>query len=143
MTLGFRIEAGAASVVYATDHEPTQRVSGSGADSLDAVDAVFGPADHQDRKMASFAQDTDLLISDAQYTPEEYPSHVGWGHATTHDALQLALRARARRVALFHHDPERSDEALDQLVGECRHLIVRTGAELECLAAQEGVELFL
>jgi phosphoribosyl 1,2-cyclic phosphodiesterase len=143
MTLGFRIEHGSSSLVYATDHEPTQQDATAVPEATDPVDALFGPVDYQGRKMAQFAADADLLISDAQYTPEEYPAKVGWGHATTHDALQLALRSRARRLALFHHDPERSDDALDQLVTECRRLIARTGASLECFAAQEGVELSL
>jgi ribonuclease BN (tRNA processing enzyme) len=93
--------------------------------------------------MARFAEDADLLISDAQYTPEEYPPKAGWGHASTRDAVHLALRARARRLALFHHDPERSDDALDRIVDDCRDLIARAGARLECLAAQEGAELLL
>jgi phosphoribosyl 1,2-cyclic phosphodiesterase len=143
MTLGFRIESGKRSLVYATDHEPDQRDGPAAHGGPDPIDRLFGPAGHQDRKLALFAAETDLLICDAQYTPEEYKAHVRWGHSSTEDALEMALRARARRLALFHHDPDRSDCELDRLVGECRGLIAQTGAGLECFAAQEGVELSL
>ena len=51
-------------------------------------------------------------MHDGQYTREEYPSHVGWGHSSLHDALAFAALAGVARLAVFHHDPARDDEAL-------------------------------
>jgi phosphoribosyl 1,2-cyclic phosphodiesterase len=140
LTLGFRIEVGNRSVVYATDHEPAQRGAPS-ASPVDPIAALFGSGTHQDRKLEQFAEGTDLLICDAQYTPAEFPAKAGWGHASTHDALELALRAGARRLAFFHHDPERCDDAVDALVAECRGLAARARSPLDCFAAQEGLEI--
>jgi ribonuclease BN (tRNA processing enzyme) len=60
------------------------------------------------------ARDADVLIHDCQYTDEEYPEHVGWGHSRLTDALTFARRVEARRLLLFHHDPLHPDDFLDR-----------------------------
>jgi phosphoribosyl 1,2-cyclic phosphodiesterase len=129
MALGFRIELGRRSLVYATDHEPTPAVNG-GEPPLDS-------------DLIRFASGADLLICDAQYTGEEYRRHVGWGHSSVTDAVRLALAAGVRQMALFHHDPERTDAALDALLAEAQAEIVRRGGTMDCIAATEGMELTL
>jgi ribonuclease BN (tRNA processing enzyme) len=62
------------------------------------------------------ARGVDLLLHDAQYTREEYPRHVGWGHSTIHDALALARLAGVKHLVPFHHDPGREDAALEAAV---------------------------
>ena len=62
------------------------------------------------------ARGVDLLLHDAQYTREEYPRHVGWGHSTIHDALAFARLAGVKHLVLFHHDPGREDAALEAAV---------------------------
>ena len=59
------------------------------------------------------ARDADLLIHDCQYTDEEYPEHIGWGHSRIDDTLTFANRVGAKRLLLFHHDPLHSDDFLD------------------------------
>ncbi|HEX5893943.1 MAG TPA: hypothetical protein VFY33_03875, partial [Solirubrobacterales bacterium] len=59
------------------------------------------------------ACNADLLIHDCQYTDEEYPDHVGWGHSRLSDTLTFARRVEARRLLCFHHDPLHSDDFLD------------------------------
>jgi phosphoribosyl 1,2-cyclic phosphodiesterase len=101
-TLGYRVEADGSSVCYIPDHEP-----GLGA-----------PLDELDEEWISgldLARQASLLLHDCQYTDEEYPAHIGWGHAPVSDALSYAHRAQAERVVLFHHDPLHSDEFLDAL----------------------------
>ena len=56
----------------------------------------------------------DLLIHDSQYTPAEFAKKATWGHCTAEYALWLAGHAGVKRLALFHHDPNRSDDALDE-----------------------------
>lgn len=129
LTLGFRIEAAGRSVVYATDQEP-HPAADSGEPVLDAA-------------LIRFAAGADLLIGDAQYTPEEYCQHLGWGHSSMTDAVRLALAAGVRRLVLFHHDPERSDAALDHLLARARAEVVRRGGVLDCTAAAEGLEIKL
>ena len=55
----------------------------------------------------------DLLIHDAYYSDEEYPTQQGRGHSSPRQALELAQSARAKRLLLFNHHPERTDQALD------------------------------
>jgi len=62
------------------------------------------------------ARGADLLLHDAQYTREEYPHHVGWGHSTIHDALAFARLAGVNHLVPFHHDPGREDAALEAAI---------------------------
>jgi phosphoribosyl 1,2-cyclic phosphodiesterase len=92
---GFRIEAEGAVVVYATDYE-------HGDPACDAG-------------LLDVARGCDLLISDAQFTPDEYPLRKGWGHTTWAHAADLAEAAGAARLLLFHHDPSHDDDALARI----------------------------
>jgi len=112
--LGYRIEHGGKSVVYATDTEHW---------------ACVDPA------LLQLAQDADVLIYDAQYTPEEYPTKVGWGHSTFEAASELAKRAGVKRLVLFHHDPRRDDAAVAELESRARRSFT------DVVAAREGMVL--
>lgn len=83
----------------------------------------------------------DLLFHDAQYTEEEYATTRGWGHSTFTDAVDLALEAGVKRLGLFHHDPNRTDDELDRIVDECRERIQKAGSTLECFGCAEGMVL--
>jgi len=99
-TLGYRVSEGDTSVCYIPDHEP-----GLGTPLTELEDEwISGLA---------LARGADLLIHDGQYTDEEYPQHLGWGHSPLGDALQFGRRAAAGRLLLFHHDPLHSDDFLD------------------------------
>jgi ribonuclease BN (tRNA processing enzyme) len=63
----------------------------------------------------------DLLLHDAQYTAEEYPEHVGWGHSSIPHTLAFATVTGVMMLVPVHHDPAHSDEMLDQLFEEARH----------------------
>jgi len=133
VTLGYRIEADGAAVVYATDHEPHERPIGPDGE------AVHRPLrHHEDRRHAGFLANADLVIHDTQYTLAEYPAKVGWGHSTLEYALDVAEAAHAKRLALFHHDPLRTDDALDRLVETARTEAALRGSTLEIFAAAEG-----
>jgi ribonuclease BN (tRNA processing enzyme) len=99
-TLGYRVEDGDTTLCYIPDHEP-----GLGA-PLDALEDEWISGLH-------LARNASLLIHDCQYTDDEYPAHLGWGHSPVSDALAFAHRSRAERVLLFHHDPLHSDDFLD------------------------------
>jgi phosphoribosyl 1,2-cyclic phosphodiesterase len=101
-TLGYRVEADGSSVCYIPDHEP-----GLGATLRELEEEWISGFD--------LARGASLLLHDCQYTDEEYPLHIGWGHSPLSDALIFAHRAQAERVLLFHHDPLHSDEFLDTL----------------------------
>ncbi len=72
-------------------------------------------ADEQNVMLEEFFSGADLLIHDSQYTEREYECKVGWGHSPIEYAVASATRAGVKKLALFHHDPDRSDEQLDAL----------------------------
>ncbi len=126
LTLGYRLETDGVVIVYAADHEPHSRSLAAGAQR---------PFHGEDERHARFLAGADLLIHDAQYTASEYPSKTGWGHSTVEYVVDLAVSAGVGHLALFHHDPLRDDEAVDQLVASARK---RAGRALEVFAAAEG-----
>lgn len=128
VTLGYRIETGGASLVYATDHEPHTISTDPAADLRSA-------AHQEDDAHVQFLVGADLVIHDAQYTEAEYPEKLGWGHSTAERAVGYALAAGSRRLALFHHDPLRDDDAVDRLVAMCR---AQAGGAVEIFPATEG-----
>ena len=86
-------------------------------------------------------QGADLLIHDAEYTPEEYQRFPMFGHSSYVDALDLALSAGVKRFGLFHHNQCRTDDQLDQLVADCRERVSRAGSALEVFALSTGLVL--
>jgi phosphoribosyl 1,2-cyclic phosphodiesterase len=130
-TLGYRLTVNGKVLTYTTDNEPF----GAAAASRHLAQ----PARH-----VPLARDADLLIQDAQYTPEEYDPHrVGWGHSTYLDALHVAQQANVRRLVLFHHDPSHTDAEVHRIVALCRAEIAQRGLTIDCLGAAEGQVLVL
>ncbi len=114
---GFRIEAGGAVIVHASDCE-------HGDPRYDA-------------RLRDYAQNADVLIYDAQYTPEEYAAKAGWGHSTWLEATRAARESNAKHLILFHHDPSRADRDLEAIVESARREFSNTDA------AREGWEIRL
>jgi phosphoribosyl 1,2-cyclic phosphodiesterase len=92
---------------------------------------------------ADFSKDADLLIHDAEYTPEEYRLKKSWGHSTYADALDLSFKAGVKKLGLFHHNQERSDKEQDTIVQECRNIIKSKNSDMECFALTQTTELTL
>lgn len=90
-----------------------------------------------------FSSQADLLIHDSEYTEEEYKTKKTWGHSTYKDALKLALDAGVKKFGLFHHNQERTDAGVDEIVQDCRQIIRNHKANLECFAVYEGMEISL
>jgi phosphoribosyl 1,2-cyclic phosphodiesterase len=105
---GFCIETEYGSIAYLPDHEPFCSVS-LNRRALDQENA-------RKDELVRFLRGVDLLILDTQYTAEEYPSHVGWGHGCLPDSVALALEAEVGQLAFFHHDPSHTDDQIDQMV---------------------------
>jgi phosphoribosyl 1,2-cyclic phosphodiesterase len=82
-----------------------------------------------------------ILVHDAMYTENELPAHHGWGHSSALEATRFAMECVAGLLVLFHHHPDRSDEAMDALVQECRQLVALSGSSLRVIAAWEGLSL--
>lgn len=118
--LAFRVSYGGRSVVYATDTEHREG----------EIDAA----------LVHLCRGADALIYDAQYTPEEYegkegPSRRGWGHSTYAAGADVARAARVKTLALFHHDPRRTDEGVADILKRAREVFPNT------VAAREGLTM--
>lgn len=127
LTLGYRLEMGNVSVVYACDHEPFSHVPGA------------NPTLHEDDRLhAEFLAGADLVIHDAQFTAAEYPAKKGWGHSPVEFVTETGRLAGVKRLAFTHHDPLRTDEAIDQIVETVREDLKRRGSDMEVFGAADG-----
>jgi phosphoribosyl 1,2-cyclic phosphodiesterase len=120
----YRVEHGGHALVYAPDSE------------IDPPEPLVSPFE-----LAAFCAGTDVLIHDAQYTDADLPQKRGWGHSRVSEACALAEAAGAGQLVLFHHDPARTDDALDALQAEARAALRPSG--IRCDAACEGWEVEL
>lgn len=119
---GFRIDdADGTSLCYLTDNE--LHPPGNATTSVD--------------DLARFAKDTNLLIHDAQYLPSDMPAKLGWGHSQVDDVLKLGQLAEARNLALFHHEPERDDDALDRIAAHSEAWVKERKQAMNALVAKE------
>jgi phosphoribosyl 1,2-cyclic phosphodiesterase len=101
---GYRVSDGASAVAYLSDHSPT--TVGPGPDGL---------GEYHPNAMA-LAQGCDVLIHDSQYTVAEFPERALWGHSSSGYAVGLGEAAGVGQVLLFHHEPSRTDAAIDDIV---------------------------
>jgi phosphoribosyl 1,2-cyclic phosphodiesterase len=106
-TVGYRVDDNGTSLAYLPDHEPALGVKSfpDGPEWTSGLDLAAG---------------ADLLIHDAQYTLQEYPEHVGWGHSAVDHTLAFAKLAAPGRLVTFHHDPAHTDTEIDCLIEDAR-----------------------
>jgi len=131
--LGYRFSApggNGGALVYVSDNE------------LAPHPRYGSPSDWRDQ-LVTFVQGAAVLIHDTTYTTSEYENHKGWGHSTYAEAVELAIDASVGTLALFHHEPRRSDEQLEQCLAECQQLVKDRGAKLSVVLAAEGLTLSL
>jgi ribonuclease BN (tRNA processing enzyme) len=123
-TFGYRVEHGGVSIAYISDHQQPLEGESIATEVLELADNV------------------DLLIHDAQFTPDEFAAKAHWGHCTIDYALHVAREAGVRRIALFHHDPAHGDDQIDQLLEGARQRGAHLGLT-EVFAAYEGLTVAL
>lgn len=122
--MGFRFNDGKKKIVFITDNELTKEM----------IDQRH-PEDY-----LTFCRDADILIHDAQYTPEEIGKCRGWGHTDYMAAFHLAAESNAKQLILFHHDPSRKDSEITAIVDRCRKLASENNRDFIVDAAGEGGE---
>ena len=94
-------------------------------------------------RLVEFLRNADVVIADSQYDAIEYPSRRGWGHTCADHTVQLAARAGAKQLFLFHHDPDHDDQKIAEMVARGQKEIARSGSSLRVCAASEGAEIKL
>ena len=133
--VGYRICTDSGSVVYLPDNESFNEHTAA-AHSGELPRTI-------EENLAQFMRDADVLITDAQYTVDEYKSHVGWGHGCVDDVVRFAIAARVKRLFLFHHDPEHDDRAISSLLMHARDMATAAGSSIRIDAAREGEQFTL
>jgi ribonuclease BN (tRNA processing enzyme) len=129
--LGFRLSPSGATgrcVVFIPDNELDQ----------------FGdsaPGAPTREELIRFAHGAKVLIHDAMYTGAEYMDHRGWGHSSYRDAIDFAIAAEVQTLVLFHHEPDRSDDALETQLTLVRDMVSERNGKVEVVAAAEGMEI--
>ncbi len=126
--LGYRVDDDdGSSVCYLTDNELVPPTPGrTTADEL-----------------AHYAHGAGLVIHDAQYLPEDLPMKHGWGHSVVDQVLALGRQAEVRALALYHHDPDRDDAALDRIGAYARGWTAAHCPAMNSLVASEGLEIIV
>ena len=128
LTLGYRVQADGATMAYCCDHEPSVAAAASGEIAMSGHDSH-----HVD-----FLRGAQVVIHDAQFTAEEYPGRIGWGHSTAEYVVSACGAAGVGKVILTHHDPLRDDDAVDAMVARQRRRVAGRKPPMEVLAAAEG-----
>jgi phosphoribosyl 1,2-cyclic phosphodiesterase len=120
---GYRVERGEHSVTYISDHQQPE-------DPSEVAESVL-----------ELCRGVDLLIHDAQYTPSEFEQKRTWGHCTVQYAVAVAIAAKVKRLALFHHDPSHDDEMIERMTSAAQQCAAAHG--IEVFAATEGASVDL
>ncbi len=113
---GYRIDFKGHSVCYITD---TEHVPGA-----------------PDQNILGLIEGADLVIYDATYTEDEFPTKIGWGHSTWNEGVRLCRAAKAGKLAIFHHEPDHNDDFMEKLEAEAKEtwdqsFVAREGMEVE------------
>ena len=137
-TLGYRIEAEGRSICYLCDHEPFFEELWQEGAPHGKMDSILEAGD---RRHAEYMQGADVVIHEAQYTPQEYPSKRHWGHSTYVYVVELAVLAGVGRLFLTHHDPSHDDKFIAGLERNAQELARSLDSKLEVCCAYEGCEI--
>ncbi|TFG92979.1 MAG: MBL fold metallo-hydrolase, partial [Syntrophobacterales bacterium] len=122
--LGYRLGYKNKSFCYVTDNELYPR-----SNRLYNGDYV--------RKLESFIAGTDVLITDCTYTDEEYQEKIGWGHSSVQQVVDLADRTGVKKLYLFHHDLDQTDDDIDNKLAIAQTMLEERGSSTICIAPKE------
>lgn len=134
--VGYSFASDGRKIVYMTDNE-LEIQPGDVFPDLDDT----GPLRKMPEDLVAAASGADLLIIDSQYDEKAYQARLKWGHSSCFSTTDLAIQAKVKNLALFHHDPEDTDQGIDEKVMTCRRRAARHGARLAISGAREGVEM--
>ena len=135
INFGYRIESGGKSVFFTGDHEPPYNI-------YEPTDPDYAEYQQfvQDKELAidRAMQGVDVLIADSSYTAQEYPAKKGWGHGSYDSSLAYARRAKAKNLFFTHHEPTRSDDALEAVFDTMRQSSAVQPGDPQLRLAREG-----
>ena len=137
-TVGYKIDLDGFRIAWVPDNEFLQGYLGA-PESITRDDPLVAPY----RKVIEFLSGVDLLIHEAQYTNDEYPDKVKWGHSSISNACLLVKFAGVRRWIVTHHDPSHDDTFLEMQLNVTRQLLSRIGHACEVTYGYDGLTEYL
>jgi len=145
ITYGYKIEVNNKTIIYASDNECMfieKSIKHRSDEFNEEEHELFKEMIHEEHQSElNLIQDADILIHDAQYTPEDYDKKRGWGHSCYIDTINTAIDANVKELYLFHHDPNYDDDAMEAILKHSNEIIKEKGASLICHLAKEGMVL--
>ncbi len=140
---GYRVDCHDKSVFFTGDHEPWLNIYAPEDEGYAEFAQMVALQQGQlDKALAGL----DVLIADSSYTAAEYPAKIGWGHGTLEGHIAWARRLGVKKLVCTHHEPTRSDDALEKVFAaalEAQGYVPGGLGEPEILLAREGLELVL
>jgi phosphoribosyl 1,2-cyclic phosphodiesterase len=132
---GYRVECDGKSVFFTGDHEPPYNIYAPGEEGFDEYQ-VF--VDEKNQSILDAIRGVDVFIADSSYTDAEYASKKGWGHGTYSTSIAIAKAAGAKVLFCTHHEPTRSDDALETVFAAAMASNAELAAGLDVRLAREG-----
>jgi len=146
-TYGYRIKANGKNILYISDNECLYLEK--------SIKQKYNELSQEEKELYDEMQkgeyaaelelihDADILIHDAQYTPEDYEKKRGWGHSCYVDTVNTSIDAGVKELYLYHHDPNYDDEAIDRIYNHAIKIIQERNSSLKCYVAREGMQVDL
>lgn len=145
LTLGYRIDHGGKSICIITDHAPIEN------NHLGVMMKKWKKEDFKKKErefyetLVNFVKNCDLMIHDTHFNNETIIGKENWGHSSPEMAVDLALKAKVKRIILAHHAPEDKDDDVEKKISSAKDYLKSLGKEnaVEVLAVREGGEIWL
>lgn len=132
---GYRIECNGKSVFFTGDHEPPYNIYAPGDEGFADYQAFV---DEKNNAILEAIRGVDVYIADTSYTDAEYPGKKGWGHGTFSTSIASAHAARAKVLFCTHHEPTRSDDALELAFADALEQNSEFSRGMDIRLAREG-----
>jgi phosphoribosyl 1,2-cyclic phosphodiesterase len=146
----YRLTADGATVVYVSDTAPfsdilfeDEFVARPPSPGAELSAAERQKLSRMREGVVKLCEGADLVIYDTMFTPEDYQRIPHYGHSRPGDAVDVCRQAGARKLALFHHAPERTDGEIDTILASTRDAAAGLKTGLEVTAAYEGLDVEL
>lgn len=138
LNFGYRVECNGRSVFFTGDHEPHYNIYPGDDESFEEYQRLV---DQQDGEIIDAVRGVNILIADSSYTETEYPAKRGWGHGTFDTSVSMARKAEAQQLYFTHHEPTRSDTALEEVFDKTVSRYAGNDSMPQLFLAREGLEI--
>ncbi len=147
VTYGYKIKVADKTIIYCSDNECQfleKSIKQKMTEFSEEEQEMFEAMNREEYEYElTHIRDADILIHDAQYTPEDYEAKRGWGHSCYIDVVNYAVDAGVKELYLYHHDPYNDDDAIEIIHKKCQEIIQKRDSSLKCHIAREGMEIEL